>query len=146
MRDNTEIVSLVQQRATNGTLPGLERQHTSSANRKTSTTMSSKTTEAPAELVDEADLELLAQAGKPVPAARRYVFKVNDRRGVSEQPQITGAEILTATKFVPPENFTLSMKRGKQWVPVKLKEIVDLRQPGIEIFRANPKDATDGSP
>ena len=100
----------------------------------------------PQELVEEADLELLAQAGKPVPLARRYLFKVNDRKGVSEKTKITGAEILTATKFTPPENFALSMKRGKHWVPVKLKEEVDLRQPGIEIFRANPKDATDGSP
>jgi hypothetical protein len=106
--------------------------------------MNSKTTEAPEGLVEEADLELLAKAGKPVPHARRYIFKVNGRRGVSEKPKITGAEILTATEFVPPEKFTLSMKRGKQWVPVKLKEEIDLRQPGIEIFRANPKDATDG--
>jgi len=108
--------------------------------------MNTKPTEAPEELVEEADLELLAQAGKPVPLARRYLFKVNDRKGVSEKPKITGADILTATQFIPPENFTLSMKQRKQWVPVKLKEIVDLRQPGIEIFRANPKDATDGSP
>jgi hypothetical protein len=107
--------------------------------------MNAKPAEAPEELVEEADLELLAQAGKPVPLARRYLFKVNDRKGVSEKPKITGAEILTATKFVPPENFTLSMKRGKQWLPVKLKETIDLREPGIEIFRANPKDATDGS-
>lgn len=108
--------------------------------------MNSKITEAPEELVEEADLELLAQAGKPVPLARRYLFKVNDRKGESKEPKITGAEILIETKFVPPKDFTLSMKRGKTWVPVTLTEIVDLRQPGIEIFRANPKDATDGSP
>lgn len=108
--------------------------------------MNLKTTEAPEELVEEADLEQLARAGKPVPPARRYVFKVNDRKGVSEKPKPTGAEILTATQFVPPTEFTLSMKRGKEWVPVKLTDTIDLRQPGIELFRANPKDATDGSP
>lgn len=106
--------------------------------------MNPKPTEAPEELVEEADLELLAQAGKPVPHARRYIFKVNGKRGTSEKPIVTGAEILTATEFVPPEKYTLTMKRGKQWVPVKLKDEVNLRQPGIEIFRANPKDATDG--
>lgn len=107
--------------------------------------MSTKPTAAPEELIEEADLEQLAQAGKPVPNARRYIFKVNDRKGVSEKPKITGAEILTETKFVPPKDFTLSMKRGKEWVPVKLTDTVDLREPGIEIFRANPKDATDGT-
>jgi|SRR5882724_13386706 len=97
------------------------------------------------ELVEEVELELLALAGKPVPHAKRYIFKVNDRRGVSEKRKITGAEILTITKFDPPKNFTLSMKREKHWVPVKLHEEVNLGQPGIECFRANPNDATDGS-
>lgn len=108
-------------------------------------TMNPKSSPAPEELVEEADLEQLAQAGKPVPPARRYVFRVNDRQGKTEKPKVTGAEILTLTEFVPPEKYTLSMKRGKQWLPVKLTDTVDLREPGIELFRANPNDATDGS-
>jgi hypothetical protein len=108
--------------------------------------MSQKSSPALEELVEEADLEQLAQAGKPVPQARTYVFKVNDRKGKSTDPKITGAQILTETQFVPPKDFTLSMKRGKTWVPVQLTDTVNLREPGIEIFRANPKDATDGSP
>lgn len=97
------------------------------------------------EIIDEADLEQLAKAGKPVPPARTYKFKVNDKFGYSQARTITGAEILTKTDFVPPSEWTLSMKVKKQWLPVALTDPVDLGQPGLEMFRANKNDAGDGA-
>jgi len=91
------------------------------------------------------DLEIHAATGKPTPLAREYRFKVNQIPCVWPHPTISGREILTAANLVPPENYSLREKiKGHTPRPIKLDDKVDLREPGVEKFRAIRKEQTEG--
>lgn len=92
-----------------------------------------------------ADLEEYAKNGKQPPLCRGYRFKVNGQPFVVEQPLITGREVLTIADKTPPENYTLRVKiAGHRPTKVELDEKVNLRHPGIEKFKALPRDQTEG--
>jgi len=98
------------------------------------------------ELIDEIiDLEEYAKDGKKPPHARAYRFKVNETICVSEKSKIKGREILEKAGLTPPNNYTLRQKMSGG-VPkrIELDEVVDLREPGIEKFRAIRKEQTEG--
>ena len=70
-----------------------------------------------------------------VSTARRSLFTIPS----------TGREILTLAGLLPAENYTLRMKMaGEKPRKVGLDEKVDLRQPGVEKFKALPRDQTEG--
>ena len=97
-------------------------------------------------ILDEiVDLEEYARQGKRPPRARGYLIRVNGERfGVMRQ-FITGREVLTLAGLMPPESYTLRVKRaGHRPEKVDLNERVDLRQPGVEKFKALPRDQTEG--
>jgi hypothetical protein len=99
-----------------------------------------------AEIMEEfVDIEVYAQSGKKPPMAREYRFKVNDILCVWKFPTIHGREILTVAGLTPPENYSLREKiKGSTPRRIELDEVVDLRKPGVEKFRAIRKDQTEG--
>lgn len=96
--------------------------------------------------VDEIiDLGEYAKTGKRPPLAKGYRIKVNNNPFVVHKPEPTGREILTIAELTPPEDYTLRVKlAGEKPRKVKLDETVDLRHPGVEKFKALPRDQTEG--
>lgn len=96
-------------------------------------------------LDDIIDLEQYAREGKRPPLARGYRLRINGDPYVVHNPVITGREVLTLAGLLPPENYTLRLKRvGTKPEKVGLDEKIDLRRPGVEKFKALPKDQTEG--
>jgi hypothetical protein len=57
----------------------------------------------------------------------------------------TGRAILTIAGLVPAEDYTLREKlAGQKPRKIELNEKVDLRRPGVEKFKALPRDQTEG--
>jgi hypothetical protein len=98
------------------------------------------------EILDEiADLEEYARAGKQPPKCRGYRIRVNGDRFVVYESAPTGREVLTIAGLIPPENYTLRVKvSGERPRPVDLDEEVDLTAPGVEKFKALPRDQIEG--
>lgn len=96
-------------------------------------------------LDDVIDLEEYARLGKPPPLARGYRIRVNGDPFVVHDPTPTGRAILTLAGLLPAENFTLRVKlAGQKPRKLGLDEKVDLRHPGVEKFKALPRDQTEG--
>ena len=96
-------------------------------------------------LDDIIDLEEYAKFGKRPPLARGYRIKINGDAYVIHDFLPTGREVLTLAGLLPVENYTLRVKRvGEKPHKVGLDEKVDLRHPGIEKFKALPRDQTEG--
>lgn len=92
-----------------------------------------------------ADLEDYARRGEAPPHCRAYRFKVNGTPYVWENRFITGREVLETANLKPPEKYTLRVKvAGQRPEKVGLDDKVDLRRPGIEKFKALPRDQTEG--
>jgi len=67
--------------------------------------------------------------------------KVNGDPFVSHDRYITGREVLELAGLLPPKEYTLRVKvAGQRLQKVGLDEKVDLRRPGIEKFKALPRD------
>lgn len=91
------------------------------------------------------DLEEYAKLGKRPPLARGYRILINGDAYVVHDPKPTGREILTLAGLLPAEDYTLRVKRaGERPEKVGLNEHVDLRHPGVEKFKALPRDQTEG--
>ncbi|GEP56721.1 multiubiquitin domain-containing protein [Reyranella soli] len=91
------------------------------------------------------DLEEYAKLGKRPPLAKGYRIKVNGQPYVVNEPTPTGAAILTLAGLVPPQDYTLRIKlAGHRPEKIGLHEKVDLRRPGVEKFKALPRDQTEG--
>jgi len=98
------------------------------------------------EIRDEiADLEDYARKGEEPPHCRGYRFKVNGEPFEVHRQFVTGKEVLELAGLTPPENYTLRVKvAGQRPRKVPLDEKVNLRTPGIEKFKALPRDQTEG--
>ncbi|MER9417952.1 multiubiquitin domain-containing protein [Mesorhizobium sp. M0306] len=98
------------------------------------------------EVLDEiVDLEEYAKLGKRPPLAKGYRIRVNGEAFVVHDPKPTGRAILTLAGLIPAENYTLRVKMaGEKPRKVGLDETVDLRHPGVEKFKALPRDQTEG--
>lgn len=107
----------------------------------------SNVTEAIREEIREeiADLEEYARKGEAPPHCRGYRFKVNGEPFEVHQQFVTGREVLELAGLKPPADYTLRVKvAGQRPHKVGLEEKVDLRTPGIEKFKALPRDQTEG--
>lgn len=92
------------------------------------------------------DLEEYAREGKRPPLSRGYRIRVNGESIVVEKPLVTGREVLTLAGLLPAENYTLRLKfSGQKPRKVELDETVDLRHPGVEKFKALPRDQNEGA-
>lgn len=98
------------------------------------------------QVVDEIiDLEEYAKQGKRPPLAKGYRILVNGDAYAVHDPKPTGREILTLAGLLPAEDYTLRVKlAGERPEKVGLNEQVDLRHPGVEKFKALPRDQTEG--
>ncbi|RWK53163.1 multiubiquitin domain-containing protein [Mesorhizobium sp.] len=98
------------------------------------------------EVLDEiVDLESYARSGKRPPRSRGYRVRINGEPYVFDNPLPTGREVLIKAGLTPPENYTLRVKMaGEKPHKVELDETVDLRRPGVEKFKALPRDQTEG--
>ena len=96
-------------------------------------------------LDDIIDLEEYAKKGERPPLAKGYRIRINGDPYVINKPMITGREVLTLAGLLPPEAYTLRIKAaGAKPEKVGLDEMVDLRKPGVEKFKALPRDQTEG--
>ncbi len=96
-------------------------------------------------LDDIIDLEEFAKLGKKPPLAKGYRLKINGEPYVVHDPTATGRAILTLAGLLPAENYTLRVKlAGERPRKVGLDEKVDIRHPGVEKFKALPRDQTEG--
>lgn len=98
------------------------------------------------EIVDETiDLEEYAKLGKRPPLARGYRIRVNGELFVVQDPNPTGRAVLNLAGLLPAQDYTLRVKlAGERPRKVGLDERVDLRHPGVEKFKALPRDQTEG--
>jgi len=98
------------------------------------------------EVLDEiVDLEEYAKLGKQPPLSKGNRIRVNGEPFVVHKPEPTGREILTLAGLLPAENYSLRVKMaGEKPHKVGLDEKVDLRRPGVEKFKALPRDQTEG--
>jgi hypothetical protein len=98
------------------------------------------------ESLDEiADLEEYARSGRRPPKCQGYRIRVNGDAFVVNDPEPTGREVLVLAGLTPPEGYTLRVKlAGQKPRRVELGEKVNLREPGVEKFKALPRDQTEG--
>lgn len=91
------------------------------------------------------DLEEYANLGKRPPLAKGYRIKINGERYVVHDPTLTGREVLTLAGLLPAKDHSLWVKlKGERPRKVGLDDKVDLRDPGVEKFKALPRDQTEG--
>lgn len=91
------------------------------------------------------DLEEYAKLGKRPPLSKGYRIRVNGEAFVVNEPMPTGRAVLTLAGLLPVEEYTLRVKlAGEKPYKVGLDEKVDLRRPGVEKFKALPRDQTEG--
>lgn len=97
-------------------------------------------------LNDIIDIEEYAREGKRPPLSRGYRIRVNGEPIVMEKPVVTGREVLTIAGLLPAEDYTLRVKvAGQKPYKVGLNDPVDLRRPGVEKFKALPRDQSEGT-
>lgn len=105
----------------------------------------SSATEIAEPIVEEADLEQLARAGKAPPRARRYRIRIDDQHFVVNEPSMTGREILVLAGKTPPESFILTQKiRGAGVHTIGVDDVVDFTRPGVERFNTLPREVQEG--
>jgi len=92
------------------------------------------------------DLEECAKSGKRPPKTKKgYRVRINGKHYVICSECITGREVLELAELTPPERYSLRVKlSGQRPKKVELDEKVDLTQPGVEKFKALPRDQTEG--
>lgn len=97
--------------------------------------------------IDEpVDVEECANAGHPVPKARRFKIRIDKQRFIIQQTKITGRELLVLAGKSPVERFRIDQKqRGGQTKRIGLDDHVDVCAPGIERFMTMPLDQREGS-
>jgi hypothetical protein len=96
-------------------------------------------------LDDIIDLEEYAKRGERPPLAKGFRIRINGQHYVITDAKPSGRAILTSAGLLPAENYTLRVKRsGERPHKVELDEQIDLRHPGIEKFKALPRDQTEG--
>ena len=98
------------------------------------------------EVLDEVvDLAEYASRGKRPPRARGYRIRVNRDRFEIFEPEPTRETILETAKLTPVNDWSLRLKlHGGESRLIQPGEKVDLRQPGVEKFKALPRDQTEG--
>ena len=97
-------------------------------------------------IVEIIDIEEHAKKhGTKPPKARRYIIRVDREKYTVEVDKMTGREILTLAKKIPPERYLLNQKfRHGHVKAIGLDDLVDFCAEGVERFTTLPKDQTEG--
>jgi hypothetical protein len=98
------------------------------------------------QIVDELDLEDFAKTneGLAAPAARRYKIRIDKTTVTVDKPILTGREILALVNKTPEQYKLYEHIRGKQPIPIKPEQEVNLSEPGVERFTTMARDTTEG--
>lgn len=92
-----------------------------------------------------ADLEEYAAQDKAPPRCRGYRIRVNRDKFEIFEPAPTRETILETAGLKPVDQWTLRLKmHGGESRLIQPGERVDLREPGVEKFKALPRDQTEG--
>lgn len=89
------------------------------------------------------DIEQHCGGGEEPPPAHRWIFRVDDRRYVTNKPKLTGREILVLAGKNPAATM-LNQKIKKRFEAIGLEQVVDLTTPGIERFTTLPNEQSEG--
>lgn len=91
------------------------------------------------------DLEDFCKRGEKPPRARGYKVKINGDKFTIMEAEPTRETILETAELNPPERWSLRLKlHGGGSRLIEPGERVDLTEPGIEKFKALPRDQTEG--
>ena len=91
------------------------------------------------------DIEEYSKTGKKPPKAKKYVIKIDKEKYTVNVPSMTGREILILARKNPPERYQLNQKfRGGRVDPIRLDQVVDFTQPGVEKFTTIALDNNEG--
>lgn len=94
--------------------------------------------------VDIADIEDYTARKKPLPLAKLYGLRIDGRRFEVATRLISGRDILVLAAKSPPERFQLDKRVRGKFVQVGLTEVIDLGEPGLEVFESFPLDEREG--
>lgn len=100
------------------------------------------------EILDEiADLEEYAKRGeRPPHNCRGYRIRINGERYEVPFSKITGRQVLELAGLKPAVDYTLRVRiAGNKPQKVELDEKIDLTAPGVEKFKATPREQTEGA-
>ncbi|WP_290920253.1 multiubiquitin domain-containing protein [Halodesulfovibrio sp.] len=93
--------------------------------------------------LDPDGLERLYTLPKEQPNS--FEIKINGKKHTVTAVTISGKEILELAGLLPVESYTLRLKiAGERPQKIALDEQIDLSKPGIEKFKALPRDQTEG--
>ena len=96
-------------------------------------------------LVEIVEIEMFGRENRPPPPAKAYKVKIDHSHYIFHKRRITGRELLLKAGKTPPEHYEIEKRvHGGKYVPVGLDEVVDLGEPGIEVFETFPLDETEG--
>ena len=91
------------------------------------------------------DLEIYAKEGKTPPPGKKYQFRVDNSKFVTDKEALTGREILEIAGKFPVDRFQLNQKlKGGHVKKIEYNELVSFLTPGIERFMTVPLDQTEG--
>ena len=90
------------------------------------------------------DLEEATNSGVTPPKNARYRVRVNKVHVIFDISNPTREQILEKANLTPPESWTLRLKVKGGYRLIGVGEHVDLTEPGIERFKALPRDQTEG--
>ncbi|MCA0454051.1 MAG: multiubiquitin domain-containing protein [Chloroflexi bacterium] len=94
--------------------------------------------------VEIIDLEEYSAQGKQPPKAKRYRVRVNKIVVVFDISDPTREQILERAGLTPVSNWSLRIKTKQGYRLIADGEHVDLTAPGVEKFKALPRDQTEG--
>ena len=91
------------------------------------------------------DLYEYTKRGEKPPKGKKYKFKVKNKTYEVSAETMTGRQICILAGLNPPESYRLDMKmKGNVWKQIKLDDVVDFTEPGIERFDYVSLDQTEG--
>jgi hypothetical protein len=94
--------------------------------------------------VEIIDLEDYAAQAKTPPKNRRYRVRINKEKFVFDIADPTREQILEKANLVPTSKWSLRLKIRGDHRLINEGERVDLTAPGVEKFKALPRDQTEG--
>ena len=90
------------------------------------------------------NLEEYGKLGKRLPLAKAYRFKAGADSSVVHDPTSTGLEMRELAGLLPAKEYMLRVKfADERPCKVELEKKVNLHRPGVEQFKALPRDQTE---
>lgn len=96
-------------------------------------------------LVDVVEVEVYGRENRPPPPAKAYKVKIDHDHHLFQARRVTGRDLLVKAGKTPPEHYEIEKRvHGGTYLAIGLDQVVDLGEPGIEVFETFPLDETEG--